>query len=429
MTSRENFSEYTIELTAFLKHKGHKNVREYLDTLDAAPIVNADGNLLVPVTSGSNNRRLEFFVIVPDFKSSSSPDAPLTKKIGDISEIYIDEDDGLLTHNGQNLYIDIRQYDPDLKCDNDGDPYEIDHDRTRFRSGEDVHCIDVDGDLSELLDDDCEGEWQTYLTGNHPKAPKVNLEFHYDGKMESTSRNRSYFLDIYDVNHPFEYDYHPLDIVNGYNYDLLEIKTSITKAELQLTKQENQRLIDVLTSSVTNTVVKQFIVTTTEGTTFYVDSEDANFQYYLTSNSHDVRPAPVATVTPTQETTVMSQVKSTAIKLAAANKTAAIAATKLEVGELALNLISDQVLKTLPPVVQMVVGDNPAFKIAIANVVNVALSQLPVDDPRVAIVNEAMMTVAYKQMLEQFNFQKMLSGIMDKLPTSKLNALSEETQA
>ena len=105
------------------------------------------------------------------------------------------------------------------------------------------------------------------------------------------------------------------------------------------------------------------------------------------------------------------------------NKQALITATKLEVGTLALDLVSAQVVKTLPTPVQVLVGENPLVKVAIANVINLILAQTSVDDERLLAVNEAMMTVAWMETIKTLDIKSMVEAALSSLPAGKLDAL------
>ena len=105
------------------------------------------------------------------------------------------------------------------------------------------------------------------------------------------------------------------------------------------------------------------------------------------------------------------------------NKAALISATKLEVGSIALDLITTQVIKSLPPIFGMMANDNPAVKVVIANLINLVITNTEIEDPRVLVVNEAMMTVAWHETLKTFDFKGMIEDALDKLPTAKLKSL------
>lgn len=105
------------------------------------------------------------------------------------------------------------------------------------------------------------------------------------------------------------------------------------------------------------------------------------------------------------------------------NKAALITATKLEVGHLALDLITEQVLKTLPVPLQMLVTNNPLVKIAVANLINVIILQTGLSDPKIQAVNEAMLTVSWMETIKTFDFKAILDGVLSNIPAGKLDTL------
>ena len=158
-------------------------------------------------------------------------------------------------------------------------------------------------------------------------------------------------------------------------------------------------------------------------------------QYDSTTNSISViEKNPTQTVTATsackqtstsQETNQMSFVATTVDK----NKEALISATKIEVGTIALDLITKQLIKALPEPVQLVVGQSPLIKIAIANLANVMISQLSIEDQRLLAVNEAMLTVAYTETIRTFKFQEIIEGALAGIPKESLALITGKTTA
>lgn len=106
------------------------------------------------------------------------------------------------------------------------------------------------------------------------------------------------------------------------------------------------------------------------------------------------------------------------------NKEALIAATKLEVGTIALDLITQQLIKALPQPFQLLIGESPLIKIAIANLANVMISQLSVEDQRLLAVNDAMLTVAYVETIRTFNFKEMIENALSNIPSESLALLT-----
>lgn len=107
-----------------------------------------------------------------------------------------------------------------------------------------------------------------------------------------------------------------------------------------------------------------------------------------------------------------------------ANKSALVAATKLEVGNIALGLVTEQVTKVLPPPLQLLLTDSPLVKIAVANLVNVLISQLNTSDPKILAVNESILTVAYMETLRSFNIESIISNVLSGIPVEKLDLIT-----
>lgn len=108
------------------------------------------------------------------------------------------------------------------------------------------------------------------------------------------------------------------------------------------------------------------------------------------------------------------------------NKAALITATKLEVGALALDLVTDQLLKTLPEPLRAMIANNPASKILVANLVNILVTNTNVQDQRLLTVNESMMTVGYIEFFKTFDIQSILNSVVNQIPANKLDSLKEQ---
>lgn len=108
------------------------------------------------------------------------------------------------------------------------------------------------------------------------------------------------------------------------------------------------------------------------------------------------------------------------------NKAALITATKLEVGNLALDLVTDQLLKTLPEPLRVMIANNPASKILVANLVNILVANTNVQDQRLLTVNESMMTVGYMEFFKTFDIQSILNSVVNQIPANKLDSLKEQ---
>lgn len=110
------------------------------------------------------------------------------------------------------------------------------------------------------------------------------------------------------------------------------------------------------------------------------------------------------------------------------NKESLFLATKIEVGGLALDLVSQQIVKTIPEAFQPLIANNVFFKIGIANAINLLILQTNVNDKRIEILNDSMMTKAYIDMLDSFDLTKLLGEILTKLPVDKIQTLVDEKE-
>ena len=108
------------------------------------------------------------------------------------------------------------------------------------------------------------------------------------------------------------------------------------------------------------------------------------------------------------------------------NKVALITATKLEVGNLALDLVTEQFLKTMPEPLRAMIAKNPASKILVANLVNLLVSNTNVQDQRLLMVNESMMTAGYMEFFKTFDIQNILNNVVNQIPSNKLDSLKEQ---
>lgn len=111
------------------------------------------------------------------------------------------------------------------------------------------------------------------------------------------------------------------------------------------------------------------------------------------------------------------------------NKESLLIAAKLEVGGLALNLITEQIVKQLPQHFQFLLQDNPLIKVAISNLVNVVVQSMNIQDARILAVNDAMITASWIETVSMFNFQEIINTALSKLPESKVSTLVSEVQA
>ena len=127
---------------------------------------------------------------------------------------------------------------------------------------------------------------------------------------------------------------------------------------------------------------------------------------------------------PTEQTTMPKS--DTISNVVDTNKVALITATKLEVGNLALDLVTEQFLKTLPVPLRAMIANNPASKILIANLVNLLVSNTNVQDQRLLMVNESMMTAGYMEFFKTFDIQSILNNVVNQIPSNKFDTLKED---
>ena len=137
-----------------------------------------------------------------------------------------------------------------------------------------------------------------------------------------------------------------------------------------------------------------------------------------------VKNRPSKSSKPTEQTTMPKS--DTISNVVDTNKAALITATKLEVGNLALDLVTDQLLKTLPEPLRAMIANNPASKILVANLVNILVTNTNVQDQRLLTVNESMMTVGYMEFFKTFDIQNILNNVVNQIPSNKLDTLKED---
>lgn len=134
-----------------------------------------------------------------------------------------------------------------------------------------------------------------------------------------------------------------------------------------------------------------------------------------------IRVEPINSSIQSKENTPMSSIVSATLDK---NKEALITATKLEVGNIALDLVTKQLVKALPEPMQVLVGQSPLVKIAVANLANVVVSQLSVSDPRITAINDAMLTVAFAETIRTFNFQEIIESALSGIPKGSLDLIT-----
>ena len=381
--------KYLIELSAYLAIK-KQTLIEYLRSGNIFPIVSEHGSFLVPNTSGDED--LAFDMFTTDLESN----LPCVQRI--IIGRKLELVNGSYKFYGNTVYVDMRVFN--FKALGDS-AYNCKTAYYKYLGFEcDLEIESVDDDTSFLL--------TAWLEENDDDK----LEFDYNGKVCGVDYTRGAFLP-YDENHNFTYDHHPLDIYNGVHPGF----SSLKKKEAAY-----------LESFQTPVQMSQMCIKPESITAVPLTLEEGKMMKSAWPSSIYDNPQLETVVMTNQKASLAETVKtSVSTNIIDPNKLAIIAAGKLEIGSLALDLITEQFIKVLPVPVQMMFGQNPAMKILVANIANIAISQMSLDDPRIAIVNEAMMTVAWQETFKSFNFADMISNALDKLPAAKLANLVKAT--
>ena len=100
------------------------------------------------------------------------------------------------------------------------------------------------------------------------------------------------------------------------------------------------------------------------------------------------------------------------------NKTAATSAAYLEAGRIANNKVSQLAAKALPMMVRGY-ADTSLGRLLLANAAATAAAQLRPNDQTLAKLTAAMMTSAYQEALQQFDFEGMLDNLLDSKEIKK----------
>jgi hypothetical protein len=106
---------------------------------------------------------------------------------------------------------------------------------------------------------------------------------------------------------------------------------------------------------------------------------------------------------------------------------AAIAGVKLELGRAAIQLIKAQLKPRMPAMLQVVM-DTPVADLAIATSCSIIATVVTVD-PRAKILSEAMLTVAYGELLQKLQLPEMINGVLNTIPAQMFAVLATEQQA
>lgn len=117
-------------------------------------------------------------------------------------------------------------------------------------------------------------------------------------------------------------------------------------------------------------------------------------------------------------TTALSNVKKN-------NKDAIILASKLEIGGMAIDLISAQIAKAFPKEYQQIIESTPLAKILIANLVVLLIQQTDVQDDKILAVSETMLISSYQQLNQSFDLVGMLKNVINEIDPSKLAMITK----
>lgn len=164
----------------------------------------------------------------------------------------------------------------------------------------------------------------------------------------------------------------------------------------------------------------------------YAEDSKAFFHEFQ-PNTAAIAPEPQA-LWQSQEDTVMTTITSAVVtksqkaqavvsEQAQIHVSAATTAAKLELGRGAILLIKDQIRPNMPAMLAVML-DTPVGDLAIASGCSV-LATIVSDDPRAKIVGEAMLTVAYGELLQKLKLPEMMSGVISKLPTNLFAAIEK----
>jgi hypothetical protein len=129
---------------------------------------------------------------------------------------------------------------------------------------------------------------------------------------------------------------------------------------------------------------------------------------------------PAETITPR---TTRSKAAVTLAGVATANKDAAISATKLQAGKMALSVLKQQIVPRLPMWMQGY-AEGPMADIVLANLVNLAVMwNLHRGNSTIEQLRDAMMVAAMNEAIESFNPTKFISDFLLKMKATDPTAL------
>ena len=137
------------------------------------------------------------------------------------------------------------------------------------------------------------------------------------------------------------------------------------------------------------------------------------------SSTKEPKTKPIQTKT---ESTIMTNLKTTATSVATQNKDAIKVAAKLEAGK----IINKQVIKQVKPHLPLLVrglADHPAASIVLANVVSIAVKHFMPENKKLNTVAELMLGAAAVDTVASFNIEAFVEDLLKniKLPTGTLD--------
>lgn len=288
-------------------------------------------------------------------------------------------------------------------------------------------------------------EQNIYLTNCDTSHPR-NLQLRYldlDSYQHKNALNRLYVdFNVFEKSKgnllaTFRYLHDPVDLLQSVNLTQLELETKTSSTKIRINKNTGRisgelykyHNLDSYSYSfdpydLVNTYdpILDFIIQ--DKVEFIVLNNKLSFSIKQNSNSNSSGDN-MSTSNSAQTIGTNTVVQNVIDK----NKESLLIAAKLEVGGLALNLITEQLIKQLPEHFQFLLQDNPLIKVAISNLVNVVVQSMNVQDARILAVNDAMITASWIETVSMFNFQEIINTALSKLPESKVSTLVAEVQA
>lgn len=120
----------------------------------------------------------------------------------------------------------------------------------------------------------------------------------------------------------------------------------------------------------------------------------------------------------------MSNVKTTANAVIAANKSSAVNAAKIEAGTIVINRVV-KLLKPKMPFGTSGMLDSPVGRVALANVVNILVEQYASNNPKAKVISGAVMDAAMLQMVQSFNIGQLVDDLISGVDISGFTEIKE----